>query len=53
MPKTSSIHPGDLLVTSGLGRKYPEGYPVGKVESVKSLPGDDFVKVNGFTSSIV
>lgn len=45
LPKTSSIHPGDVLVTSGLGRRYPEGYPVGRVEQVNSLPGEDFVKV--------
>jgi len=45
LPKTSSIHPGDVLVTSGLDRRYPEGYPVGLVEQVNSLPGDDFVKV--------
>lgn len=45
MPKTSSIHPGDVLVTSGLDRHYPEGYPVGYVEEVNSLPGEDFVKV--------
>ncbi len=45
LPKTSSIHPGDVLVTSGLGRRYPEGYPVGLVEEVNSIPGEDFVKV--------
>jgi rod shape-determining protein MreC len=45
LPKTSSIHPGDVLVTSGLDRHYPEGYPVGLVEQVNSIPGDDFVKV--------
>ncbi|RUR05181.1 rod shape-determining protein MreC [Legionella sp. km772] len=45
LPKTASIHPGDVLVTSGLGGRYPEGYPVGKVEKVTSLPGEDFVKV--------
>lgn len=45
LPKTSSIHPGDVLVTSGLGRRYPEGYPVGRVEKVNSIPGEDFVKV--------
>lgn len=45
LPKTSSIHPGDVLVTSGLGRRYPEGYPVGRVMEVSSLPGEDFVKV--------
>lgn len=45
LPKTSSIHPGDVLVTSGLGRRYPEGYPVGLVEEISSVPGEDFVKV--------
>jgi rod shape-determining protein MreC len=45
LPKTSSIHPGDVLVTSGLGRRYPEGYPVGRVEQVNSIPGEEFVKV--------
>ena len=46
LPKTSSIHPGDILVTSGLGRRYPEGYPVGRVEEINSIPGEDFVKVS-------
>lgn len=46
LPKTSSIHPGDILVTSGLGRRYPEGYPVGRVEEISSIPGEDFVKVS-------
>lgn len=45
LPKTSSIAKGDLLVTSGLGRLYPEGYPVGRVDEVISMPGDDFIKV--------
>lgn len=45
LPKSSSINKGDLLVTSGLGRRYPEGYPVGQVEAIKMLPGDDFIKV--------
>ncbi len=45
LPKTSSIKADDVLVTSELGRRYPEGYPVGRVLEVKSLPGDDFVKV--------
>ncbi|STX50829.1 rod shape-determining protein MreC [Legionella busanensis] len=46
LPRTSSIAKGDLLVTSGLGRLYPEGYPVGKVETVKSVPGEAFIKVD-------
>lgn len=45
LPRTSSIKKGDLLVTSGLGRRYPEGYPVGVVDVIKNIPGDDFIKV--------
>ena len=45
LPGTSSITKGDLLVTSGLGRRYPEGYPVGRVEDVSHMPGDDFMTV--------
>lgn len=45
LPKTSSIVKGDLLVTSGLGRLYPEGYPVGRVEEIVNMTGDDFIKV--------
>lgn len=45
LPKTSSVLPGDLLVTSGLGGRYPEGYPVGLIDKVSSIPGDSFVKI--------
>ena len=45
LPKTSSVEKGDLLVTSGLGRRYPEGYPVGRVDEVFNTPGDDFIRV--------
>lgn len=45
LPRTSTIAKGDILVTSGLGRRYPEGYPVGQVQEVKNIPGDDFIKV--------
>ncbi len=45
LPKTSDIKPGDLLMTSGLGRKYPEGYPVGEIKQVKNIPGEMFITV--------
>ena len=45
LPKTSAIIEGDLLVTSGLGQLYPEGYPVGRVDDVVNTPGDEFIKV--------
>lgn len=31
VPSSTDIEVGDLLVTSGLGGRYPEGYPVGYV----------------------
>ncbi|MFT5814436.1 MAG: rod shape-determining protein MreC [Psychroserpens sp.] len=34
VPHSSDIRTGDLLVTSGLGSKFPEGYPVAKVTAV-------------------
>ncbi|MFT6193396.1 MAG: rod shape-determining protein MreC [Cognaticolwellia sp.] len=34
VPHSSDVRTGDLLVTSGLGSKFPEGYPVAKVTGV-------------------
>lgn len=45
LPRTSAIAKDDLLVTSGLGRLYPEGYPVGHVAEINRLAGDAFIKV--------
>jgi len=45
LPTTSMVAAGDLLVSSGLGGHYPEGYPVGFVESVQPIPGDDFIRI--------
>lgn len=43
--ETTDIKAGDLLVSSGLGQRFPVGYPVGVVESVESDPGQAFLKV--------
>jgi len=40
--KTADIQPNDVLITSGLGDTYPEGYPVGKVLSITNDPGSPF-----------
>jgi rod shape-determining protein MreC len=36
--KTGDIDPGDLVVTSGMGRVFPKGLPVGKVLEVSNIP---------------
>ena len=45
LPHNSDIRAGDLLVTSGLGGRFPAGYPVGTVISVKESPGKNFSEV--------
>ncbi len=42
---TTDIEAGDLLVTSGLGQRFPEGYPVAEVVSVERDPGQAFARV--------
>lgn len=42
---TDDIEVGDILVSSGLGQRFPKGYPVAKVIVVERIPGQDFAKV--------
>lgn len=42
---TTDVEEGDLLVTSGLGQRFPPGYPVALIESVTYDPGKPFVTV--------
>jgi len=45
VPETATIKPGDLLITSGLGLRYPAGYPVGIIKKVERDPGKHFAVV--------
>jgi rod shape-determining protein MreC len=45
VPQTTDIRAGDVLITSGLGENYPEGYPVGQVLSVMNDPGLQFMTI--------
>lgn len=42
VPHSADIKEGDLLVTSGLGGKYPEGYPVARVVLVRTDESREF-----------
>lgn len=42
LPSNADIHPGDLLVTSGLGGVFPPGYPVATVSGVEPQSGRPF-----------
>lgn len=45
VPNTVDIAEGDLLVSSGLGQRFPAGYPVATVVSVQHDPGKPFARV--------
>lgn len=45
VPEKSDIAVGDLLVTSGLGLDFPEGYPVAKVTSINRQADDQFLRI--------
>jgi len=45
VPLQADIGPGDLIVTSGLGDRFPPGFPVGEVERVDRDSGETFATV--------
>jgi len=45
LPDTADIVEGDILVTSGLGERFPFGYPVATVGRVEHDPGQPFANV--------
>ncbi|WP_297527374.1 rod shape-determining protein MreC [Thiohalobacter sp.] len=45
IPNSADIAAGDLLVTSGLGGRFPPGYPVARVEAVTRDPGQSFARI--------
>ncbi len=47
----ADIRSGDLLVTSGLGGKFPSGYPVAIVESVTRIPHEPYADVTARPSA--
>ncbi|WP_281401044.1 rod shape-determining protein MreC [sulfur-oxidizing endosymbiont of Gigantopelta aegis] len=45
LPNNADIEIGDLLITSGLGGRFPEGYPVARVVNIKRDPGQPFAQI--------
>ncbi|MFT6253867.1 MAG: rod shape-determining protein MreC [Granulosicoccus sp.] len=45
VPSSMDIVVGDLLVSSGLGGRFPAGYPVATVSKINRDPGESFVRV--------
>lgn len=45
VPDTADVRSGDVLMTSGLGGRFPAGYPVAVVDSVRHDTGAPFAEV--------
>ncbi len=46
LPNNADILPGDLLVTSGLGGTFPQGYPVAVVDEFTVRPNKPFASIH-------
>jgi len=46
LPNSTDIKPGDRLVASGFGGRYPRGYPVAVVTAVEPQAGEPFAHVS-------
>ncbi|MFW2439387.1 MAG: rod shape-determining protein MreC [Arenicellales bacterium] len=42
----ADIRAGDLLISSGMGGRFPTGYPVATVTEVKQEPSDEFLTIS-------
>lgn len=45
IPNNADIKEGDLIITSGLGGRFPANYPVAHISSIEISPGKPFAKV--------
>ena len=44
LPGNADVKVGDLLVSSGLGGRFPAGYPVGEVHELRHAGGESFME---------
>lgn len=51
LPRNADVQAGDLLVSSGLGRAFPAGYPVGTIVDIRSKTGQPFLEVDAEPSA--
>jgi rod shape-determining protein MreC len=51
LPNNADIEVGDLLVTSGLGGRFPSGYPVATVTAISREPGEPFARIRAQPSA--
>ena len=53
LPSNADIRPGDLLITSGLGGTFPQGYPVAVVDEFASEPSKAFSNITATPKALL
>jgi len=53
LPSNADIRPGDLLITSGLGGTFPQGYPVAVVDEFTSQPNKAFASITATPKALL
>jgi len=53
LPNNADIHPGDLLITSGLGGTFPQGYPVAVVDTFEPQLDKAFANIYATPSALL
>lgn len=53
LPNNADIRPGDLLITSGLGGTFPQGYPVGVVDDFSQVPNKPFSTITATPKALL
>ena len=53
LPGNADIRPGDLLITSGLGGTFPQGYPVAVVDEFASQPNKAFATITATPKALL
>lgn len=51
IPNNADVHSGDLIVSSGLGGRFPSGYPVARVTRVEIHNGQPFATISAAPSA--
>jgi rod shape-determining protein MreC len=53
LPSNADIRPGDLLITSGLGGTFPQGYPVAIVDEFTTQPDKAFATITATPKALL
>jgi rod shape-determining protein MreC len=51
LPGNADVKVGDLLVSSGLGGRFPAGYPVGEVHELRHPAGENFMEAVAYPTA--